>query len=345
MADQAQNSILHSMYSAVASPPSDRLIGAGLKKGVRVIWLLKPLSGGLGVLLAIIMGLCMHACKNPSASDLVFNGKEDFADSAMSRVRIYKDGRGREMLQKSNTYYDIVDFEDRQDHKKMLLKITKVETSQVDSATTDNHFIVSVSNISGGNTGWKKEFTGSDLDYSNKVLIVHTEGRNPNEEDTYTQYSLLTGDKLMAYTYGEMMALIPSTSNKRFLGYLSKQSATADKPEAFAVISYVGSNEVLDKVAIKVKDGNDVPVYTPELKLLVAQESGNTLTNDGRTVILGHAGRTFTAKDINNFAMQINYYLPNASDPITILVPVRDDRLDIGHATFDKKIFELSKAN
>jgi hypothetical protein len=43
--------------------------------------------------------------------------------------------------------------------------------------------------------------------------------------------------------------------------------------------------------------------------------------------------------------MQINYFLPNATEPITILLPVREDRLDIDNASYDKKIFELSKPN
>ena len=299
-------------------------------------------------LTVIGMSLMFHSCKNPSGggSDLAVSGKETFADSAVSTVKLFKDGQGREVLQKNNTYYDLVDFIDKQDLKKIMVKITKVETGFIDSGTSQSHFIVSASNIADGKSGWKKEFAGADIDYSNKVVIVHSEGRNQNEEDTYTQYSLLTGEKLMTYTYGQLTTLIPNTSNKRFFGYLSSQSATDDKPEGFALISYVGSNEVIDRVQVKLKGNNTtIPVYTPELKMLVAKESGNTLTNDGQTVIMGHADRTFTAKDINNFAMQINYFLPNATEPITILLPVREDRLDIENASYDKKIFELSKPN
>jgi hypothetical protein len=273
-------------------------------------------------LMVIGMGLTFHSCKNSagSGSDMAISGKESFADSAVSTVKLFKDAQGREVLQKNNTYYDLVDFIDKQDLKKIMVKITKVETGFIDSGTSQSHFVVSASNIADGKSGWKKEFAGADIDYSNKVVIVHSEGRNPNEEDTYTQYSLLTGEKLMTYTYGQLTTLIPNTSNKRFFGYLSTQSATEDKPEGFALISYVGSNEVIDRVLVKLKGNNT-------------------------TVIMGHADRTFTAKDINNFAMQINYFLPNASEPITILLPVREDRLDIDNASYDKKIFELSKPN
>lgn len=296
------------------------------------------------LLSALLSGILFSACNNRQETAAA-GGNTEFADSAMSMIRIYSDEKGRHMMQKYNTYYDVVDFIDRQDTKKELVKVMRSEKLLIDSGTSENRFEVSVAGLAAGKLAWKKEFTGTDIDYSNKVLVVHTEGRNQNEEDTYTQYSLLTGEKLMTYTYGQMMALIPNTSNKRFLGYLSSMSATADKPQDFGQLSFVGSNEVLDKVNIKLKNGKQIPVYTPELKMLVTQESGNTIANDGKTVILGHTDRTYAAKDISNFAMQINYYLPNSGDAISILVPVREDHLDIKNATYDKDIFELVKAN
>jgi hypothetical protein len=308
--------------------------------------MIRKIKNYLGAASIIAVALILHSCTNTpkDGSGLSISGKESFADSALSTVRLLKDGQGREVLEKNNTYYDLVDFIDRQDIKKIMLKITKNEIAFIDSGTSKNHFTISATDIA-TNKDWKKEFNGTDIDYSNKVLVIHTEGRNTSEEDTYTQYSLLTGSKLMTYTYGQLMTLIPNTSNKRFFGYLSKQSAAEEKPEGFALVSYVGSNEVIDRVIIKLKgDNTTIPVYTPELKMLVVKESGNTLTNEGKTVIMGHADRNFTAKDMNNFALQINYYLPNASDPVTILIPVREDHLDLDNAAYDKNIFEISKS-
>ena len=78
--------------------------------------------------------------------------------------------------------------------------------------------------------------------------------------------------------------------------------------------------------------------------MLVARDSGNTLTNEGKTVIMGHADRNFATKDINNFALQINYILPNDTLPISILLPVRDDKVDIKNAAYDKGIFEVTES-
>ena len=80
-------------------------------------------------LAVIAMSVCFQSCKNPagSGSGMNISGKESFADSAVSTVRLLKDDMGREVLQKNNTYYDLVDFIDKQDLKKIILKITKSE--------------------------------------------------------------------------------------------------------------------------------------------------------------------------------------------------------------------------
>lgn len=298
------------------------------------------------LIVTIIFIGSFNSCKNPNGSMLTISGKEDFADSAISKVKLGKDNKGREVLQKDNTVYDIVDFIDKRDTKKIILKITKSETSYVDSDASKIHFIVSAIGVNDKSINWRKEFNAADIDYTYKVVIVHTEGKGQDQEDTYAQYSLLTGEKLMTYTYGQLMTLIPGTSNKRFVGYLSKESATEEKPEGFAMISYVGSREIIDQIKVNLKGNNtSIPVYTPELKMLVASESGNTLTNDGKSVIMGHASRMYTNADMNNFAVQINYLLPGAIEPITILLPIREDRLDLENASYDKKIFELSRTS
>ena len=296
------------------------------------------------VVSAIVIALLVQSCDNKGKGDIAANGKAEFADSAMSSVRIYADAQNRKVIQKNNTSYDIVDFTDRQDIKKLLLKVTKTETSFVDSGTAKNNFLVSVSGIGDSKVNWTKEFKGTDIDYTYKVLVVHTEGKSSDEEDTYTQYSMQTGQKLMSYTYSPLLAQIFNTSNKRFFGYLSQQSSTEEKPTKFATISFVGSNEVLDKVDIKVKDGNTFPPYTPEIGILAAKESGNTVAGEGKIVILAHTDRTFEAKDISGFAMKVTYTNPKG-ESIVVLLPVRDDHIDLANASYDKDIFEITKAD
>ena len=295
-------------------------------------------------LMAIAICVVLHSCKNPSGnSDLAISGKSDFADSAVSSVRYYKDDKGRQILEKSNTYYDLAELRDSVGSKRVLLKVTNAETDLVDSNTSQSHFIVSASTIGDANSGWKKEFSGSDIDYSSQVLVVHSQGHTQNEEDSYTRYSLKTGEKLMTYTYAPLSVALLGDS--RFLGYLSQQSAS-DKPKGFAEVSYASKNQLIDQVTIKLK-GRDttLPSYTPELKMKIAQGSGNALSNDERIVIMGSLHKGYTAKDVTNFAMQINFTPEDAPHPVFILIPIREDRLDIANARYDKNLFELGKSN
>ena len=291
-----------------------------------------------------VFGVSLSSCKWGSKSGMKISGTENFADSSLSTVRLLKDEKGREVLEKDNTYYELVDFIDKSEVRKIMLKINKNQVTYLDSNISKSEFVISATGIGDSRINWSIDAAGADIDYSNGVLIAHVEGRNSDEEDTYTLYSLLNGTKLMTYTYGQLTALIPNTSHKRFFGYLSKLSVGVEKPEGFATVSYVGSDAVINKVSIKLKGGKTFPSYTPELKMLVARDSGNTLTNEGKTVIMGHADRNFATKDINNFALQINYILPNDTLPISILLPVRDDKVDIKNAAYDKGIFEVTES-
>ncbi len=292
---------------------------------------------------AALAALSLQSCNNQAKSGIAVNAKEEFADSAQSVVRQYVDAKGQKIIQKSNTTYDLVDFTDSATVKKLLVKVTNTEISSVDSGVLDNHFTVSVTGINDNKIHWSKEFKGAEIDYMYKVLVVHNEGNGNNQEDTYTQYSMQSGEKLMTYTYSSLMAQIVNTSNKRFFGYLSGQSATEDRPEQFATISYVGSNEKLDKVNIKLIGGHQLPTFTPEISMLASQESGNTVAAEGKVVILAKTDRDYKAKDISGFAMKINYQMPDGS-AVQILLPVRNDRIDLENANYDKAVFEITKA-
>jgi hypothetical protein len=291
-----------------------------------------------------MLGVSLSSCKWGSKSGMKISGTENFADSSLSTVRLLKDEKGREVLEKDNTYYELVDFIDKSEVRKIMLKINKNQVTYLDSNISKSQFVISATGIGDSKINWSIDAPGADIDYSNGVLIAHIEGRNSDEEDTYTLYSLLNGAKLMTYTYGQLTALIPNTSHKRFFGYLSKLSVGLEKPEGFAMVSYVSSEAVINKVSIKLKAGKTFPSYTPELKIQVLRDSGNTLMNEGKTVIMGHADRNFATKDINNFALQINYILPNDTLPISILLPVRDDKVDVKNAAYDKGIFEVTES-
>ncbi|MFN8310122.1 MAG: hypothetical protein U0T73_09175 [Chitinophagales bacterium] len=264
----------------------------------------------------------------------------DWSDSAVSTIKYKAFPDGKRLLEKDNTFYDVVSFLDKSDAASFLLKITKHEKHFIDSVNGENHFTVAAQSLNNSSLKWKADFDAADIDYSAKVIVAHTEPSG-DQEDTYTLYSLLNGNKLMSYTYGDLRALIPNTSHKRFFGYLSQKSAQ-DHPQNFADVTYCGSDKVIQTIHIRSKN-KDIPVYTPELLLKAAEESGNTIAAEGKNVILAHASRQFSADQITGFALQINYFLPNVTEPITILLPVRNDHVDLSAAQYNKSIFELSE--
>ena len=296
------------------------------------------------ILIALSASLLFNACTETKKPGLVLNGQQEFADSAMSSVRVYKDQAGKQVVQKNNTLYDIIDFIDRNDVKKLLIKNTKIETQSVESNQTEGIFKISVADITAAKTLWSKEIEAADIDYTPKVLLAHKEPKGNTEEDTYTLYSLLNGNALMTYTYSPLSALIPNTSHKRFIGYLSQLSG-GEKPKDLAVVSYVGCDALIDKINIKLKNKIEFPQYTPEIKMMVGQESGNTAANEGKTVILSHADRGFRPLDISGFAVEIIYNMPEGKEAITILLPIRNDHIDLNSATYDRALFELTKVD
>jgi hypothetical protein len=290
----------------------------------------------------IFCGLLIVTGCNQTSLHPVINGKVSWSDSAVSFVKIYTDASGKKAIQRDNTYYDITSFINHTATTDYLLKMTKMETAYIDSPPIESAFALTATDIATGKS-WSKKLMGNDIDYTNKVIILHHEPKDNEHEDTYTMYSLLTGDKLMSYTYGETRALIPNTSHKRFFGYLSQMSCVDDKPADLGIVSYCGSEHIIDRIAVKVRAGQTVPAFTPELKMMAVQGTSNTVANEGKTVILASVNRNFTSKDIHDFAFEVNYYLPNRQEPVHILLPIREDKIDLTNADYDNKIFELTR--
>ena len=76
---------------------------------------------------------------------------------------------------------------------------------------------------------------------------------------------------------------------------------------------------------------------------MMMKESGNSLTNDGKSVILSKLDEHYTTKDITGFALQINYYAEGDTTPVSIILPVEDDKVDLKNAIYNRSIFELKE--
>lgn len=295
---------------------------------------------------SLVFGLLFFAssCNDSSKSSLKIDGQQQFADSAVSSIQSYIGKDGQPFFVKSNASYDIVSVIDNENKFDLLLKLVKSEVLQQGAPNTAS-YTVSANSLDSKNVvkvDWQKSITANDIDYSSKVLIAQTDAVGDSSENTYSLFSLLSGEKLMSYTYGELRVLIPNTSHKRFFGYLSQMGTQeAGKPNDFAEVNYVSTKENLSKISIHLKGNKKIPAYTPEMQMMMVKESGNSLTNDGKSVILTKLDEHYTAKDITGFALQINYYAEGDTTPLSIILPVENDVVDWKNAIYNRDIFEL----
>ena len=116
----------------------------------------------IGLLSLSILCMVLNSCHlgGKKGSGLSISGKESFADSAFSVVRLTKDNKGREVLEKDNTYYELVDFIDRSEVKKIMLKINKDQTTYLDSNISKSTFYIGATGIGDEKINWSVEEIG-----------------------------------------------------------------------------------------------------------------------------------------------------------------------------------------
>ncbi|MFN8315042.1 MAG: hypothetical protein U0T32_01170 [Chitinophagales bacterium] len=220
------------------------------------------------------------------------------------------------------------------------MSIEQSESRQLSQdANTAKQFKISCKSLEGTKIDWTKDIEAADIDYSLKVVNVHypTTGE---QEDTYTYFDIKNGEKIMDFTYGELKAIIPNTSEKRFFTYLSKNNSLKDAVEGDGVVQFASSSK-LCLYCRKAKGAVKVPTYTPEMQVLTMRESGNQLAPDGKVIILMKLNESFTSKDVTGFAFQVSYYKEGEQEPYTIVFPVDNDKINLEQAIYDKAIFEL----
>jgi len=291
----------------------------------------------------LIVGLFfLHSCKNETTST-TSGGNSVYEKTIPSKVSITKKD-GKFIYTKTEASFDILELVGKESSK-LLLTIEKEESRELSQdANAKKKITFSAKSIEGTKIDWTKEIEAADIDYSSKVLSAHA-SFDGNQEDTYTFYNIRNGDKIMDFTYGELKAIIPNTSEKRFFTYLSKNNSIKAPVEKDGIIQYASSQKLIQQISIAAKGKVKVPDYTPELQVLMMKESGNQLTPDGKSILLTKVTENFTAKDLTGFAFQINYYNEGEQEPYKIILPVDNDQIDLENAIYDKAIFELKLVN
>jgi hypothetical protein len=284
----------------------------------------------------IVTSILLSGCGGePKSKD----DKSVFNQTESSSLKVFKID-DKLSFEKTETKFDIIELAGL-NKRKLIVAITsneKGEFSQNADAIKD--FEVKVNSIDGEKVKWTKKFKGAGLDLEFKAVKVHTPP-GANQEDSYSLYSITSGDKIIDYTYSEAKVLIPNTSEKRFITYLSPANSLGIELKGESVIQYADNNELLQSVKLSSLQDSLLPIYTPELRLIREKESTHQVTPDSKSIILMDLDENFKTDAIKGFALQIVVYLEGVEEPENIIIPIVGDRLDAKNAIYNKSIFSL----
>lgn len=300
----------------------------------------------------ISASVLLSACKERTGSKTTDTGSspkgaQTYSDSATSSVSVYSQD-GKVCIQQSSTYYQLVDFYKADKKVPLLLKIKKVELCFADSANKDKVYEVEAHNLPDNEPiNWKATLSGTELQVKDNTLLLVHEGGD-NEEDYISRYNLQTGERVFSSTYGDLRIAIPNVREKRFMGYTSQRAAGgAFKKEEnlLGYIEYGKGTAPISKLKLFLNRSavaDKMPNYTPEM-VFVATNGNNSVVDDGKQLILMKADEKYTAADVKDFALQLTFYFGDDNEATVITIPIKDDKVDLASATYDKQIFNISQ--
>ncbi len=284
-------------------------------------------------LMAIIL---LHTSCNQNKE--TSTGDTLFSDTQANSIRVTKVD-GKLAYEKGETHFDLLELIGKSPAT-LVTTVTSTEKRPLSDETGgEKSFLIKVKSLDGTeNIDWQKEVKAADVDFGMKLLTVHSPVKDAFE-DSYTFYNIRNGKKIMDFTYGELRVLIPNTSEKRFFGYLSNANSLGEKVEG-GIITFASSDGAIQKIALTGQK-NLVPQYTPEMQILKAQDANYQITPDGKTIILPSLNQDFKSTDISGFAFKVVLYEENNPDAFEILLPINNDKIDLGNAQYDKAKFTL----
>lgn len=296
--------------------------------------------------------MLLASCKNKQEDTnqtIVVSGKEVYADTASSSVKVF-DKDGRICVQQTSTYYEIVDAYERNQRIPLLLKITKTDLCFADSVNKEKVYQIEAKSVMDTKSvSWQCQFVATEInlkDNSNTLLVVR-EGTG-SEEDQISRFSLLDGKQVFNCSYGDLRVAIPNIKDKRFIGFVSRNTVGAPiqsmkEENLIGLVDYASSTAHINNLKIFLKRSavsSSIPAYTPEM-VLVSADANSSVIEDGKSLILMKADENYTTKDVTGFALKITYYYGDDNESTDIILPIENDNLVLSKAKYDKEIFDI----
>lgn len=188
---------------------------------------------------------------------------------------------------------------------------------------------------------WNLKFVAEKYVINKNTLLA--ESNEADKVSSYLLYSLSSGNLLLPYTYDKFNVLFSDETQKRWIGFYSRNGANLEESNltfsnnTLGYISYANQNTLVQQVAIKVNSSewvDKLDVSSPVIELLPMSESAMGMPG-GKTLYFSAAKATI------DFKLQITFYNKEDYSPHIIVIPILNDKL--GEPLFDsgKSIFEI----
>lgn len=290
--------------------------------------------------------------KNKHTGDttpIVISGKQAYADSSSSSVKVYND-EGKVCIQQTNTYYELVDAYEGSTRIPLLLKIRKTELCYADSTNHKKVFEVTAKSILDSKpVNWQAQFVATGIEFKDNTLLATFWGGD-NEDDMLTRFSLLNGKEVFSSSYGELKVAIPNVKEKRFIGYTSRRAVgnpigNMGVENLLGVIRYGSSTGAINMFNVLLKRSavsSKMPNTTPDM-VLVGDNSNTAVIEDGKSIILMKADENYKRTDVKEFAIKFTIYYGDDNEATEIIIPVNNDQLNLAGAKYDKELFDIQE--
>lgn len=269
----------------------------------------------------LFVGLILFACQNKETNTSLLNNATCSTISEENGVKVF-----------NNFYYE--NFENG--------KVFLVNKKSKISESLKNNFTIIPIMPKEDSAKWSINFVAEKYTINNNTLL--TESNAPEKVSSYLMYSLNNGSLLLPYSYDKFSVLFSDETQKRWIGFFSKNGANIEESnlkfdnKTVGYLTYANQNKQLEQKSIKVNDADWVEkldISAPVIELMPVSEDVMSMPG-GKTLYFSDMDKAI------DFKIKITFYDKEDYSPHIIVVPVLNDK--IGTPEFDsgKSIFVIT---
>lgn len=297
----------------------------------------------------VILSSCKdRSTKNTPTQTENISGTSLYADTATSSVKVF-DQNGKVCIQQSSTSYEMLNAYEGTQKLPLLLKIKKTELCFADSVNKEKVYEISAKTVLDTKSiSWQTQFVATQIEFKDNTIFVTKEG-GEGEEDFIKRFSLITGKEIFSCSYGDLRVAIPNVREKRFIGFTSRKATTNPLAELkeenlLGTLSYASQTSTAT-LLFKLKRNHvtaKIPTSTPDM-VLVPLNGNTTAIEDGKTIVMMRLDEHYSPANISDFCVKLTIYYGDDNEATDIIIPVKNDKLDVSSANYDRDIFEIIK--